>query len=105
MSSQLFAEDISTVLLPCADELRSNEELADKEAVPLMDNCSVHIQGDTLQMLADHQVKVLIVRPHRTHIFQNLDLRPFGNFKKRMNSGCLWRLTQQRQTSLNEFFT
>jgi hypothetical protein len=33
MISQLFAEYISMVLLPYIDELRSNEEFADKEAV------------------------------------------------------------------------
>jgi hypothetical protein len=85
MSSQLFAEYISTVLLPCVDKLRSNEKFADKEAMLLMDNCSVHVQGDTLQMLADHRVKVLKFPPHTTHIFQSLDLSLFGNFKKRMN--------------------
>jgi hypothetical protein len=30
MSSQLFAEYLSTVLLPYVDELRSNEEFANK---------------------------------------------------------------------------
>jgi hypothetical protein len=48
MSSQVFAETISTILLPYIDELRSNEEFADKDAVLLKDNCSVHAQGDTL---------------------------------------------------------
>jgi hypothetical protein len=38
MNSQLFAEHISTILLPYIDELRSNEELAGKEIVLLMDN-------------------------------------------------------------------
>jgi hypothetical protein len=50
-----------------------------------MDNCSVHAQGDTLQMLADHRVRVLTFPPHTTHIFQSLNLSLFGNFKKRMN--------------------
>jgi hypothetical protein len=54
MSSQLFAEYISTVPLPYVGELQSNEEFADKEVILLMDNCSVHVQGGTLQMLADH---------------------------------------------------
>jgi hypothetical protein len=85
MSSQLFAEYISTVLLPCVDVLRSNEEFSDKEAVLLMDNCSVHVQGDTLQMLADHGVKVLLFLPHTIHIFQSLDSNLFWNFKNRMN--------------------
>jgi hypothetical protein len=86
MSLQLFAEYISIVLLPYVDKLRSNEEFGNKEAVVLMDNCSIHVQGDTLQMLADHQVKVLTLPPHTIHIFQSLDLSLFENFKQRMNS-------------------
>jgi hypothetical protein len=82
MSSQLFAEYISTVLFPYVDELRSNEEFADQEGLILMDNCSVHVQGDTLQMLADHGVKVLTFPPHTTHIFQSPDLSLFGNFRR-----------------------
>jgi hypothetical protein len=85
MSSQLFAEYISTVLLPYVYELRSNEEFADKEAVLLMANYSIHVHGDTLQRLADHRVKVLTFPLHTTHIFQSHDLSLFGNFKKRMN--------------------
>jgi hypothetical protein len=74
MSSQLFAEYISTVLLPYFDELRSNEECSDKEAVLPIDNCSVHVQGDTSQMLAGHRVKVPMFPPRAIHIFQSLDL-------------------------------
>jgi hypothetical protein len=85
MSSQLFTEYISTVLLQYIGELRLDEEFADKEAVLLMDNCFLHMQGDTLQMLADHRVKVLTFPLHTTHIFQSLNLILFGNFKKRMN--------------------
>jgi hypothetical protein len=48
ISSQLFAEYISKVLLPYIDELRSNEEFADKEAVLLMDNCPIHVPTETL---------------------------------------------------------
>jgi hypothetical protein len=56
MNSQLFTECISTVVLQYIDELRSDEEFPEKEAVLLMDNCSIHMRSDTLQMLADHQV-------------------------------------------------
>jgi hypothetical protein len=69
MSSQLFAEYISTVLLPYVDELRSNEEFADQKVVLLMDNCFAHMQADTLQILADDRVKVLMFLPHTIHIF------------------------------------
>jgi hypothetical protein len=69
MNSQLFAEYISTAVLPHIGKLRSNEEFADKEAVLLMNNYSVHVQSATLQMLADHWVKVITFPPHTIHIF------------------------------------
>jgi hypothetical protein len=85
MSPHLFAEYISKVILPYLDELRSNEEFADKEAVLLMDDCSIHVQQETLQMIADYQVKVITFPPHTTQIFQSLDLSLIGNFKKKNN--------------------
>jgi hypothetical protein len=48
-----------------------------------MDNCSIHVQVETLQTLADHRVKVITFPPHTTHIFQCLDLSLFGKFKKK----------------------
>jgi hypothetical protein len=80
-----FIESISKVLLPYFDELRSNEEFTDKEAVLLMGNCSIHVQPEGLQMIADHQVKVIAFPPHTTQILQSLDLSLSGNFKKKMN--------------------
>jgi hypothetical protein len=105
MSSQFFAEYISTVLLPYVDELRSNEEFADKKAVVLMDDCSVQVQGDTLQMLADHRVKVLTFLPHTTHLFQSLDLSLFRNFKKRMNYGLPWETDETTAGFIKQIFT
>jgi hypothetical protein len=81
MNSQLFAEYISMVLLPYIDELRSNGEFANKEVVLLIDNCSIHVQAETLQTLAGHRVKVITFPSHTTHIFQCLDLSLFGHFK------------------------
>jgi hypothetical protein len=85
MNSQLFTEYISIVLLPYIDELRSNAEFAENEAVPLMDNWSIRAHSDTLQMLAEHQVKVITFPLHTGHIFQSLDVSLFGNYKKKMN--------------------
>jgi hypothetical protein len=85
MSSQRFVEYISKVLLLYIDELRSNEEFTNKEAVLLMDNCSIDVQPETLQMIAEYEVKVIIFPPYMTYIFQSLDLSLFGNFKKEMN--------------------
>jgi hypothetical protein len=68
MNSQLFSEYISTVLLPYIDELRTNDEFANKEIVLLMDNCCIHVQAETLQMLTNHRVKVITFPPHTSYI-------------------------------------
>jgi hypothetical protein len=83
MSSELFAEYISTIVLLYIEELRSNCEFADRDAILLMDNYSIHTRAETLQKLADSRVKVITFPPHTTHIFPNLDLNLFGVFKKR----------------------
>jgi hypothetical protein len=61
MNSQLFSEYISTVPLPGIDELRTTDEFGDKEAVLPMDNCCLHGEAETRQMLADHRVKVMFL--------------------------------------------
>jgi hypothetical protein len=71
--------------LPYVDELRSNEKFADKEVVLLMDNCSIDIQAETVQTLAEDRVKVITFPPHTIHIFQCLDLSLFGNLRKKTN--------------------
>jgi hypothetical protein len=50
-----------------------------------MDNCSINVRSETLQMLADHQVKVITFPAHTIPIFQSLDASLFGNLKKKMN--------------------
>jgi hypothetical protein len=65
--------------------LRSNKEITDKEPVILIDNLTIHVQPETLQIIADHQVKVIIFPPPTAEIFQSLDLSLFTNFKKKMN--------------------
>jgi hypothetical protein len=115
MNSQLFAEYLSTVLLPYIDERRPDEEFADQEAVLLMDNCSILIRAETLQTLADHRVKVITFPLHTIHIFQCLDLSLLGNFKKKKNYKlplasdehiarfikCIFHLTKQTLTEDN----
>jgi hypothetical protein len=85
MNAQLFAEYISIVFIPYVEELRSLEEFAGREVVLLMDNCSVHRKLETLQVLAEHRVKVIPFPPQAMRMFQALDLSLFGIFKKKMN--------------------
>jgi hypothetical protein len=43
------------------------------------------MEGDILPTLAQHRVKTVTFPPHRTNIFQCLDLSLFGILKKKMN--------------------
>jgi hypothetical protein len=68
MNFEHFTEYLSTFLLRYIYELWSNEEFADKEAVLLMDNCFIYTRSKTLQMFADHQMKVITFHIGMIHI-------------------------------------
>jgi hypothetical protein len=104
MNVQLFAEYISTVFIPSVEELRSLEELASREAVLLMDTCSIHANPETLQVLAEHRANVITFPPHTTHIFQAFDLSLFSVFKKRIPN-FRFRTMKQPLGSSNIIFT
>jgi hypothetical protein len=56
-------------------------DMIDTPAVPMMDNCSAHIEPATIQLLSDHRAKAIIVPPHTSALFQILDLVLVGVFK------------------------
>jgi hypothetical protein len=49
LNSELFHEYISNLLVPYIDEPRTKEEFAEKEAILLMENCSISAQCDSLK--------------------------------------------------------
>jgi hypothetical protein len=104
MSAELFDEYISTVLLPYIEELLSNDEFADREAVLLMANCSVHNRSAPLRKLADHRVNAITFSPHTTYVFQSLDLSIFGTFKKRMSDQLPFDNDETSAGSIRRFF-
>jgi len=66
MITQLFDECVSTVLIPYIDGLHINEEFIEKEAILLMDNCSIHASNDILAELREHHMEVIIFPPRVT---------------------------------------
>jgi hypothetical protein len=86
LNSELFHEYTSKVLVPCIDELRTNAELVEKEAILLLENCFIYAQRDSLKLLADHLVKVITFMLHTNQIFQCFDLSLFGNLKNKIYS-------------------
>jgi hypothetical protein len=55
-----------------------------------MNNSSIHLQREILQMLAEHRVKVVTFPPHTSPIFQRVDVRLFGSFEKQMQDRVSW---------------
>jgi hypothetical protein len=99
MNAGLFAEYISKVFLPHIARVRSHPRFSNEQAVLVMDNCSVQVRPDILQILADNHVKVITFPPHTTNIFQCLDLSLFSVLKKKMKS----RLPLERIDSASTF--
>jgi hypothetical protein len=83
MNSKLFLDDIRHVFLPHLSNLRQRPELADEEALLLMDNCRRHVVQDVIDVLTQEGVRVVTFAPRTTNIFQVLDLTVFGVFKRR----------------------
>jgi hypothetical protein len=85
VSRELFLEYITTIFLPCLNELRESEEFEAYEAVLLMDNCSLHVLDEVVAVLTNAQVRIITFATHTTHIFQMLDVVLFGALRKHAN--------------------
>lgn len=82
INSQLFVDYIRHVFLPTLSILRQRPDLADEDAVLLMDNCPAHVTHEVLDLLTAARVRVVTFAPHTTNIFQLLDTTLFGLFKR-----------------------
>jgi hypothetical protein len=69
MSAALFQQYATTVLIPFMNRVWTNDQLARKPAILLMDNCFIHTRPEVLRMLREHDVKVITFPPHTTQVF------------------------------------
>jgi hypothetical protein len=79
VNHEIFHDYLKDVVLPHIEQARARKA---GTAVLVMDNCCSHLQVETIQMLSEHEVKVITFRPHTSGIFQMLDLSFFGTFKR-----------------------
>jgi hypothetical protein len=84
MTAALFHQYVTTVLIPFINRGGTNDQLAGKPAILLMDNCSIHRRPDVLKMLREHDVKVITFPPHTTQVYQALDLSLFCVLKRKL---------------------
>jgi hypothetical protein len=84
MTAALFQQYVTTVLVPFINRVRTNDQLAGKPAILLMDNCPFHTRPEVLTMLREHDIKVITFPPHTTRIFQALDVSLFDILKRKL---------------------
>jgi hypothetical protein len=84
MNSTLFLEYINTIFIPYLNELRESEDVAECEAVLLMDNYLPHMEDAAIAVLTRERIRVITFTSHTTHIFQVLDTVLFGALKNKV---------------------
>jgi hypothetical protein len=81
---KIFLDYIQTVFLPNLAEFRRLDGFAEETGVLLMDNCPSPVTDHLIGLLTEARVRVIIVAPHTTQIFQVLDVTLFGVLKRRL---------------------
>jgi hypothetical protein len=84
MTATLFQQYETTVLILFINRVRTNDQLAGKPVILLMDNCSLQARPEVIKMLREHDVKVITFPLHTTQVFQALDLSLFGVLKRKL---------------------
>jgi hypothetical protein len=84
MTAALFQQYVTAVLIQFINRVCTNEQLAGKPAILLMNNCSICARPGVLKMPREHDVKVITFSPHMTQLFQALDLSIFGILKRNL---------------------
>jgi hypothetical protein len=77
-----FVHDhLCDVFIPLIKDCQQINEVADAPAVLLMDNCSAHLRPDTIQLLFDNIMKIVIFILDTSEISEIFDLVFFDMFK------------------------
>jgi hypothetical protein len=82
VNAALFLEYINSIFIPYLNESRDSEQFDPCKVILLMDNCLPHTCDDIIAVLVNAHVKVIIFVSHKTHVFQVLDVVPFGALQK-----------------------
>jgi hypothetical protein len=80
-TESLFYNYINDVFIPFVLKRRDSHNCPNQHAILFMDNLFAHCSDRTLQLLSQHNIRVISFPPHSTHIFQMLDLVVFGVMK------------------------
>jgi hypothetical protein len=82
VNAAVFLDYINSIFIPCLKESRDSAGFDPRKVVLLIDNCSPHMCDDIIAVLVNAHVKVITFASHKTHVFQMLDVMPFGALEK-----------------------
>jgi hypothetical protein len=81
VNADIFYDYIRDVFIPHVENCWVIRDRQGSPAVLLMDNCSVHLRSDIIEVLSAHNVKAITFPLHTSGIFQMLDHVLFGMLK------------------------
>jgi hypothetical protein len=81
MNATVFYESLRDVLIPRIREFRVNQR-PESLAVLFLDNCSIDLKPEMLQLFPEKRVKVITFLLHSIELFQILDFVFLGVFER-----------------------
>jgi hypothetical protein len=88
LEADIFYKYVHDMLISTIEEYRQQHRIYDAIAIVLIDNCSIHLNLATIQLLTDANVKIITFPSHTSEIFQMMDLVCFGIFKQTKRRLC-----------------
>lgn len=82
VTNEILVEWIEKALISYIAAVREKLDMPNESAVVLADNCNVHTLNNVKDLLAEYKIKLVILPPHTSHIFQAPHLVTFPCFKE-----------------------
>jgi hypothetical protein len=82
MTKITFCHYLEKVVLPYVEAKREEEGMGNQRALLIVDQHGSRETLTALKLLYDHNIHILGLPPHTSHLFQPLDQHPFQQFKR-----------------------
>ena len=81
VTADIFKSYVLNQIIPYIKQTRCQMKIEDSPVVLLIDNCPSHVNDEIKQILAMENIRMITFPPHKTNLFQPLDLFTFYVFK------------------------
>ena len=86
INQEVFLSWINAIFVPEVEKRRTELDMPEQRAFLVMDNCTAHTNDDVQQVLNEHNIVLVFIPAHGSHIFQPLDRSTFASFKAMFRS-------------------